>query len=199
MEGVLKAAVRALRSLSRPSAAANARRLRTRGETVGSLSIREATPDDIRALAALHVATWNDTHGWRPNGPTEQLRERQWRAAFDDRSDGWFAFVVTRPNGDLVGFATGRRNTGSLVEFGGELNKIYLLREYQRLGIGRRLMGCIARRFLQRKTTSMVLFGEAGNPSCRAWEALGGRRLYSPRGEFHGGYGWHDLEQLASM
>ena len=199
MKDVLGATVRAVRNLSRPSPAASARRLRARGETVATLRIRDAEPDDLRALAALHVTTWNDTYGRRRNGPTVDLRERQWRAAFADRSDGWFGLVVAKPDGDLVGFATGRRNTGSLTEFGGELSKIYLLREYQRLGVGRRLVGHVARRFLQRKTASMVLFGTAENPSCRAWEALGGERLYSPRGEFHGGYGWRDLRRLASV
>ena len=119
MKGVLRAVVRTVRSLRGPSPPANAKRLRDRGETVATLRIRDATPEDVAALAALHVTTWNDTYGRRRNGPTVELRERQWRAAFDGRSDGWFALVVAKPGGDLVGFATGRRNTGSLTEFRG--------------------------------------------------------------------------------
>jgi GNAT superfamily N-acetyltransferase len=100
----------------------------------------------------------------------------------------WFCLVVERSNAELVGFAKGILYDGDLSGFGGELNKIYLLREYQRQGLGRRLVGYIARRFLSQGITSMVLFGEATNPSCGFWEALSGERLYTDSGEFHGGY-----------
>jgi len=46
-------------------------------------------------------------------------------------------------------------------------------------------------------TTSMLLFGDATNPSNGFYEAFGAERLYSETGEFHGGYGWRDLETLA--
>jgi len=44
-------------------------------------------------------------------------------------------------------------------------------REYQRQGLGRRLVGHVARRFLGQGIGSMVLFGEARNPSCAFWDA----------------------------
>jgi hypothetical protein len=44
-------------SLLTPSKSNNAQRLRQRGETVESLVIREATVEDIPALAQLHVTT----------------------------------------------------------------------------------------------------------------------------------------------
>jgi GNAT superfamily N-acetyltransferase len=190
---------RFLRGLSRPSKANNTRLLRARGESATSLVIRDATPLDIPALARLHVTTWNAAHGWRPNGPTYELRERQWRDTFDQVDGVWFCFVVERPNGELVGFAKGVLYDGDLPGFGGELNKIYLLREYQRHGLGRRLVGYVARRFLDRGITSMVLFGEATNPACRFWDVLSGERLYTANSEFHGGYGWRDLRSLASL
>ena len=87
---------------------------------------------------------------------------------------------------------------GGLPGFAGELNKIYLLRDYQRQGLGRRLVGHVARRFLSQGIASMVLFGEARNPSCGFWDRLGGERLYAANREFHGAYGWRDLRSLAS-
>ena len=200
MKSAIDAVVRSVRSLRRPSKAANSRLLRARGETPASLVIRDAASSDIPALARLHVTTWNATHGWRPHGPTCELRERQWREAFSRVDGRWFCLVVQRPGGELVGFAKGVRYEHSdLPGFAGELNKIYLLREYQQQGLGRRLMGLVARRFLSQGIRSMVLFGEARNPSCAFWEALGGERLHAPNGEFHGGYGWRDLQPLASI
>jgi ribosomal protein S18 acetylase RimI-like enzyme len=99
-----------------------------------------------------------------------------------------------------VGFAKGKKyNHIDLPEFKGELNKIYLLRECQRLGIGRMLLIQVARRFLSQSISNMVLFGAAENPSCAFHDAMGGERLYAKNGEFQGGYGWRDLEKLAAM
>ena len=144
--------IRRLRNLWRPSAAANAARLRARGEQVASLTIRDALSADVPALARLHVATWNATHrGGRSGRPSYELRD-----------------------------------------------KIYLLEEYQRLGLGRRLVGHVVRRFLSQEIDSMVLFGDARNPSCACWAALGGEPLPHPDGTFSGSYGWRDLRRLAA-
>jgi hypothetical protein len=111
-----------------------------------SLVIREATAGDVSALAHLHVTTFNETHApVLRNGPTYDIRERQWRAAFQAADGSWFC------------------------------------------------------RFLSQGISSMLLFGEARNPSNGFYEALGAERLFSAAGEFHGGYGWRDLRRLASI
>jgi L-amino acid N-acyltransferase YncA len=201
MADVINATIRRLRNLRRPSRAANTSRLRARGEPLGSLTVRDAREADIRALARLHVTTWNATHrGGRSGGPTYELRERQWREAFSQSDGGWFCLVIERADGELVGFAKGTRYAhADLPAFAGELNKIYLLEEYQRLGLGRRLVGHVARRFLSQGIESMVLFGDARNPSCACWEALGGEPLPHPDGAFSGSYGWRDLRRLAAV
>ena len=130
MTAVVDTTIRRLRNLWRPSAAANAARLRARGEQVASLTVRDALSADIPALARLHVATWNATHrGGRSGGPSYELRERQWRDAFSQADGSWFCLVIERADGALVGFAKGSRYASTEVpEFNGELNKIYFLR-----------------------------------------------------------------------
>ena len=169
-------------------------------ETLDALVIREATREDIPALAALHVKTWSDTYPLTLRPPTFEIRERQWREQFEKTDGTWFCFVVENRNRELIGFAKGRNyQSDDLPGYQGELNKIYLLREYQRLGVGRRLVGHVARRFLREGISTMVLFGIAENPSCAFHEALGGEKLYAANGEFHGGYGWNDLRKLAAL
>jgi ribosomal protein S18 acetylase RimI-like enzyme len=164
-----------------------------------SFIIREAIAADIPALADLHVQTWNATYPDVKKKPTYAIRERQWREAFAVADGSWFCFVVEGPNGELVGFAKGvPYDHHDLPDFAGELSKIYLLREYQRQGWGRRLLGHVVQRFLSQGITSMLLFADAGNPSCRFYEALGAERLLAANGEFHGGYGWRDLRNLAA-
>lgn len=135
-----------------------------------------------------------------PSPPTYAIRERQWRDAFEVTDGSWFCFVIEDNDDQLVGFAKGKLyNHSDLPDFSGELNKIYLLREYQGLGLGRRLVGHVARRFLDQGISTMVLFAEPDNPSCGFYEALGAERLLDDAGRFHGGYGWRDLRRLASV
>src|SRR5262245_31943874 len=138
VKNFINAVVRVLGGFRRPSKAANMRRLRERGEILTSIAIREAMPEDLPALAALHVKTWAETYWNVKNPPSYLIRERQWREQFTVTDGSWFCFVVANPKGELVGFAKG---TSDLSEDppdrSGELNKIYLLREYQRLGLGR--------------------------------------------------------------
>jgi ribosomal protein S18 acetylase RimI-like enzyme len=199
MKNFLTSFRRYLNGLRRPSKQTNMRKLHDRGETIDSFTFRDATEQDIHELAILHVTTWQQTYRVLIP-PTYKIREYQWRKVFGEENDGsWFCILVVDKKNQLVGFAKGKKYKHSdLPEFSGELNKIYLLCEYQRIGLGRRLLGHVARRFLSMGINNMVLFGVAQNPSCAFHEAMGGERLYAKNGEFHGGYSWRDLKKLAA-
>lgn len=154
--------------------------------------LRDATLDDIPALAALHVATFRETHGRWPGGPDVRLRETQWRSIFQANRPSFC--LVIQSEARLIGFARGiDRQEVELPEFKGELNKIYLLREVQGLGLGRRLLLASAEEFLKRNITSVILFGDAKSKSNGFYEHMGGERQFAPNGDFHGAYGWRDL------
>jgi ribosomal protein S18 acetylase RimI-like enzyme len=156
--------------------------------------IREACEADVPALARLHVQTFNETHrGGQAGGPSYELREHQWQDAFAVRDGSWFCFVAEDDAGELVGFAKGTRHDGGVPGFDGELNKLYVLKRLHRHGIGRHLLCNVARRFTKAGVTSMLLFGEATNPSNGFYEKFGAERIFSKSGEFHGGYGWRNL------
>ena len=122
------------------------------------------------------MKTWSDTYGSVVDPPAFQLRERQWREQFDRTDGSWFCFVVENRDGQLVGFAKGKAYASDEPPgYSGQLDKIYLLRDYQRLGLGRRLVGHVARRFLDQGMSTMILFGTPQNPSCAFNEALGGK------------------------
>ena len=159
-----------------------------------AFKIREARADHLPALAALHVATFKEAHGER-GAPNYELRLSQWRTAFD-HGKNWFCYVAEARDGQLIGFAKGELHDGSVPLFEGELDKIYVLRAWHRFGIGRALVEQVARRFLEQGVRSMLLFGDARNPSNGFYERLGAARLLSREGEFHGGYGWRDLRRL---
>lgn len=183
----------------RPTKEENLRRLRERGESIEAFRFRDATEADISALAQLHVAAWNATYPATIGPPTVAIRQSQWSKAFTEENDGrWFCLVIERPDGALVGFAKGRHSDHP--EYGGELNKIYLLPEYYRLGLGRRLVGHVARRFLAQGINSMWLCGEPDNPSRAFHEAIGGKNLTDDDGGTnYGNFGWKDLKALAAI
>jgi ribosomal protein S18 acetylase RimI-like enzyme len=187
---------RVWRGLRRPGKVANLRRLRERGETTASLIFRDASADDIPALAVLHAKTWSATYPGVRYPPTAELRERQWREAFAKADRSWFCIVIENTKGELVGFAKGIMQSNDT----GDLNKIYLLGEYQRLGLGRRLVGHVARRFLSSGISSMSLSADAANPSCLFYFALGAVNPRDETGRVHRGwFVWRDLEELAAI
>ncbi len=199
MKNLIISLHRFVMSLKRPSKQFNLAFLAKNGETPSSFKIRDAHVEDIPALATLHAKTWRETYWTTLSPPTYEIRLRQWQHLFKVNDGSWFCLVVENKNGNLVGFAMGKAYKHSdLPEFSGELNKIYLLRSYQRVGLGRRLIAEVARKFLLQGISNMVLFGTPSNPSCKFHDAMGGEKLLGKNGEFHGGYCWRDLRELAT-
>ena len=155
--------------------------------------LRDATPADVPALAALHVQAFRETHG---GGPSVAIRQGQWQQILGAGDPAGFTVVIEDGTHALVGFARGTRHDGAVPGFQGELNKIYVLRRCHRQGLGTLLLCHVAGRFLAQGVGSMLLFGDALSPSNGFYEHLGAERLITAEGEFHGGYGWRDLRAL---
>ena len=177
---------------SRPTGEENARKLRERGESLDSITFRDAVAADIPALAELHVTTWNATYN-TATGPTIAIRTSQWNQVFAKENRRDFVLVLEDRNGRLIGFTWGKPHEG---EFEGELSKIYLRWEYHGLGLGRRMMAETARRFLERGIRSFMLFAELSNPTLGFYDRMGGERLLDDRGQFSGAFGWRDVGTL---
>jgi GNAT superfamily N-acetyltransferase len=183
---------RRINARTRPTGEDNARRLRERGESLDSITFRDAVAADIPALAELHVTTWNATYN-TTRGPTVATRSWQWNEVFGKPNRRDFVLVLEDRNGRLIGFTWGKPNEG---EFSGQLSKIYLRWEYHGLGLGRRMMAETAQRFLNRGITSFILFAELSNPTLGFYDRMGGERLLNEQGLFDGAYGWRDVRQL---
>jgi GNAT superfamily N-acetyltransferase len=195
LEPALIPIFRYLRAQKRPTKAANLQRLRNRNEDLTSLVFRDATVDDIPALAELHVKTWNATYPGVRRPPTVALREGQWREAFAEADGRWFCIVIENRNRQLIGFAKGIGHDDGT----GDLNKIYLLNEYQRMGIGRRLVELVARRFVSLGMSRMTLWADAANPSCHFYWAMGAVNPRNDRGGIERNtFVWDDLPKLAA-
>ena len=96
---------------SRPTGEANARALRERGESLDSITFRDAVAADIPALAELHVTTWNATYN-TSRGPTIATRTWQWNQVFAKENRRDFVLVLEDRNGRLIGFTWGKPARG---------------------------------------------------------------------------------------
>jgi ribosomal protein S18 acetylase RimI-like enzyme len=174
------------------SPASSLRHVGTHFTLLASIVCRDAVPDDIPALAELHVTTWNATYR-TSHGPTIETRTAQWENVFSRANPQEFILVLENAHKRLIGFAFGTPGFG---EFEGVLSKIYLRWEYHGLGLGRLLMRETARCFLERGIESFVLFAERSNPTIGFYDRMGGERLLDERGLFTGAYGWREARTL---
>jgi RimJ/RimL family protein N-acetyltransferase len=194
MKSIFVSFFRFLQNLRRRSRQANLKLLKERGEDLAtSFIIREATEKDIVPLSHLHVKTWSDTYPMVLRPPGFATREWQWKELFSKKERNWFVYVIEKKDCSLIGFTKGNiEEDGS-----GNLNKIYLLREYQRMGLGKKMFCLVVKRFLSLHINRMTVFAEATNPSCWFYEKMGGQKMRNGDGSLnHGNYEWNDLGQL---
>lgn len=171
--------------------------------------VREARQEDATAIARVHVDSWRTTYrGIVPEGFLAEMSyedfENRWRGWLRNVGEPRLAYRVAElPSGRIVGFATGGPRHGPLyTDYTGELYTLYLLREHQRAGIGRSLLGSVARALAEGGTYSLLAWVLARNPSRRFYEAVGGEPLGSQEIEIGGArleevaYGWLRLHRL---
>jgi GNAT superfamily N-acetyltransferase len=113
-------------------------------------------------------------------------------------------FVATRGD-EIVGFAAGNMLAEPRFELNAELTAVYLRREFQRVGIGRRLIAAVVDAQRAHGATGMIVWVIAANKPARAfYEALGAELVIEQAFQWDGmdlledSYGWHDLEALAA-
>lgn len=115
-------------------------------------------------------------------------------------------FVAETEDGDIVGFANAGPEREGDRAYRGELYAIYILEEYQRTGLGRRLFSSVTRRLLSDGFNSMLLWVlEDNRPACRFYESLGGERVGRKPITIGGAdlvgvaYGWREIADLVNL
>ncbi len=174
--------------------------------------VREARQEDAAAIARVHVDSWRTSYrGIVPEGFLADMSyenfEDRWRGWLRDIKDPhWACWVAELPSGRIVGFAScGPRRGPEYTDYAAELYALYLLREHQRAGIGRRLFGSVARGLAKGGSTSLLAWVLSRNPSRRFYETVGGELLGSQEIEIGGArlkevaYGWLGIESVASF
>lgn len=114
-----------------------------------SFSIRSAGPADALSVAQVHVSAWRTTYASiLPEQVLQSLsvegREEMWKGVLTSEIGAEKCVYVGEVGGRVVGFAMGGEERTADEDYTGELHAIYVLAEYQRLGLGRQLLRSVA-------------------------------------------------------
>jgi GNAT superfamily N-acetyltransferase len=172
--------------------------------------LRPAAAADAPAIAKVRVDAWRITYkGLIPETYLAAMK-------IEDSTALWTRVLSAPPNqtntfvalvnGAVVGFASGLMLAEPKHGFDAELSAVYLQREAQRAGIGRRLVGRIAAAQRAQGATGLIVWVIAGNKGARAfYESLGAELIVEQPFNWDGmdlieaGYGWCDLAPLISV
>jgi ribosomal protein S18 acetylase RimI-like enzyme len=177
-------------------------------------SIRVAGVADAAAIAAVHVEAWRETYvGIVPvqvlAGLSVDRRTEIWRRILTNPTafSSSAVFVAEREE-KVVGFGCcGMQRAESLSAQGydGEISSIYVLRAFQRCGLGVALMSVMGGELQRRRLQAASLWVLRENESARRfYEKLGGDIIGDKKDIREDGvvfvevaYGWRDLGALA--
>lgn len=146
-----------------------------------AIILRPALPADAGGLARVGVETWRTTYQGIMSdetlaGLSVEARAQGWRGRLETSDPQSFVFLL-ETNGEVIGFSSGGVERDGDPVYRGEIYALYLLKEYQHQGLGRRLVEASARSLLENGMTTMLIWVLRDNPSRRFYEAIGGKYL----------------------
>jgi GNAT superfamily N-acetyltransferase len=139
--------------------------------------VRPADLADAAAITNVHIATWRTAYrGLLPDdflaSLTEAGYEDRWRRTLGETSDR--VYVAENAHG-VIGFASGGRERAGEGGYSGELYAIYVLREAQHHGHGRRLVQAVVGGLREMGLEDMIVWVLRDNATARKfYERLGG-------------------------
>lgn len=168
------------------------------------LIVRKAVLPDARGIAIVQVDSWRTTYeGIISNDYLQKLsyeeHEKIWHGAIKQKT----LYVAEDNEGRIVGFSIGgKERSGNYPKCKGEVYAIYILKEYQRKGLGRLLMKPIVEDLLEQNITTMAVYVLEENNARFFYEALGAKKIDSVEIEIGGKkltelvYGWEDIRKI---
>jgi ribosomal protein S18 acetylase RimI-like enzyme len=174
------------------------------------MMIREARLKDAKAIAQVHVDSWQTTYtGILPEDYIKNLsyekREHHWKNMLTSSTEAetnYFIYVAENAAQEIIGFAVGGLERSKESTYQGEIYALYILEAYQRQGIGRSLVQLIAAKLFQLGLNSILVWVLADNPAVNFYQSLGGQKVAQKLIKFGGieleelAYGWNNAQVL---
>lgn len=170
--------------------------------------IRSAEQSEASQIAEVHVNSWRTTYaGVVPDSYLADLSVAQrtvsWERQLDESNTDTHVFVAENESGQIVGFVSGGPKRAKHMNYDSEIYAIYLLKEYQRQGIGERLITSMVGFLKKQGYGSMYLWALEDNHYRSFYEKLGGIPAGREETQIHGkilheiAYGWSNFTLLA--
>jgi L-amino acid N-acyltransferase YncA len=169
------------------------------------MKIRKANEEDIYGLAHVHIKSWQKTYkGILPDHYLDSMnleaRKKNWLRNLKMIHNA--TYVAENEEGHIVGFASGGPEQTNDIYFQGEVYAIYLLKEYQRHGLGRRIIKAVIDELAKKEHKNLIIWALKDNPSRGFYEALGGQVVGEKTVKMAGielvevGYGWENIQDI---
>jgi GNAT superfamily N-acetyltransferase len=171
--------------------------------------IRRAAPRDAEAIARVRIDGWRTSYrGLIPaaylDGMQVDASTALWDKILSAGPNPASVFVASHGD-EVIGFAAGSVLAEPKFGLNAELTAVYLRREFQRVGLGRRLIAAVVDAQRALGADGMIVWVIAANKPARAFcEALGAELLVEQAFQWDGmdlleaAYGWRDLTALAA-
>lgn len=141
--------------------------------------IRKATVADAEGVAKVHVDCWRTTY---KSIISEKLLTN---LSYEQRTKLWVnnisreensVFVVESNDRNIVGFIDGSSvKPGEYQGYAGDITSIYILKEHQGLGIGKKLIKSLFDEFKSLNYHSVIVKVLEENSFCKFYEAMGAK------------------------
>jgi ribosomal protein S18 acetylase RimI-like enzyme len=133
---------------------------------MGTLAIgtRRATAADAAAISRVHDSSWTEAYrGVIPHGALARMVQRRGPSWWADAIRRSTHVIVIEAGGEIVGYATVGPNRIRALPHRGEVYEIYILPEYQGVGLGTRLFLAARSELLRRGLKGAVVWVLAAN------------------------------------
>lgn len=172
-------------------------------------SIRKATFEDAEAIATIHVKSWKSTYSELlaekdMSNITYENRKALWETILKMETNGTCTFVI-HDEQQIVGFVSGGPERTKRFNYDSEIYTIYLLDEFQKKGLGARLLNTFAKAMMAIGSTSLLVWVIKQNPSSRFYERYHARPVGEEITTIGDGryqetaYGWESINELLDL
>jgi ribosomal protein S18 acetylase RimI-like enzyme len=169
------------------------------------IRIRKAKNSDLNGIIRVNVETWKTAYkGVVPDNYIQgfiiRSQDERWQKQLDHMIEDYIFFVAETDKSEIVGFAIGGLERSNHPNYEGELMGIYILKEYQRQGIGKALTRKIVEELIKMKVTNMLVWVLENNPYRAFYDNLKGKVIDKKEHETLKlpviAYGYDDLTEL---
>lgn len=156
--------------------------------------IRKAGIGDSFDIAKVHVDCWRTTYrGIVPDEKLDKMSYEQssekWEAYFKEATDPSNCVLVAEYKNKVIGFCAGgkiRKISKRTAGYDGEIKAIYILKEHQKNGAGKKLIEAYEEIFRKNKIVSYIIWVLKENDSKGFYKKLGGKLITTKTYEIGG-------------